>query len=242
MSELIATKINLIDLDINQRNVMYNLYVESYKTDRWYQDSTQLFNAYKCALVYTNNKNVIVGYFMLINTKFGKKISLSAIINDNRTKQLMFNERAKLLVTPGYYQEADGPVSWILRSRYNLHPITNEEHIKTILQDKINKGDVIIMNSWKFNDKTTQVYTRITTDGDKIFKNNESIYGIPCSISSNPDKKPIFSGFVEYENIGNQCESNCEIKQFGGDSTSNYEKYVKYKERYVERDNKKIEK
>ena len=235
--------VKLETLEEEHKKNMFEIYTTSYPVkEQWYKNVDDLFRPYKCAILFTNN-GAIVAYFMIIVTKYGNKISLSAVINDNKIKQLVFNARARLLVTPGYYQEAAGPVSWILRSRYNLHPIIDANSISKILEDKINAGDKIIMNpNWKFNNPNEQVYTRIVTDKTDpniTYKNQESIYGIPCSISSDASKNPLIKGFTEYELHTNECGSKCVIKEFkdsmagGRDDTYYKQKYRKYKKKYM---------
>ena len=242
--------VKLETLDEEQKKIMFDIYATSYPVkDQWYKTVDDLFRPYKCAIIFTDNEK-IVAYFMIIVTKYGNKISLSAVVNDNKIKQLVFNVRARLLVTPGHYQEAAGPVSWILRSRYNLHPIIDINSISKILEDKINAGDKIVINTnWKFTSPGEQVYTRIVTDkkdSSITYENKESIYGIPCSISSDITKNPLIKGFTDYELLVNECGSKCIIKEFndnitGGSGRISMEnddlyykqKYRKYKKKYI---------
>ncbi len=211
---------------------MHHLYILSYKVDLRFSN----FNSFKenvlknCTyLCYKNKPNKeLIGYFLLVITNFGIKLTMSCNNQTPFAKQILYNKLAQLLVTPGYYQESSGAVSWILRSRYHLYPITDITKIKAILKDKLKEvkeygdGGIKINNDWNFLDRDQHVYFRyvrsrklhrIEGKDVNVKSISESLFGMPCAMGPKESKK-LFRSFINYQLISGQCnEIECKMIQ-----------------------------
>ena len=166
---------------ISQQNVhpIWEMYKKNYPDVRQI-DVKSFLDKYKFAFVcHRNVDGLFLGYICFEITKFGFKLNLSGTITEGQDKdlsaisaQLVQNKKARLLVTPGYYQEASGAVSWILRSKFRLKPILDKPLIEKIFNEHH-----IDWNSDYADKPRSEVYTR--RKGDSV--RTETLFGIPCT-------------------------------------------------------------
>ena len=103
------------------------------------------------------------------------KISMTIHDGTREMKEAITREKAKLMNTPGFIQEASGAPSWLYRSRYHLSPIMNVEKIARILNRPV--SDIVLNPKFTMQDKNEQVYHRASSRGVPVA---ESLFGTPC--------------------------------------------------------------
>jgi Methyltransferase domain. len=173
--------------DLNEATLaqIYNMYARSYSEanlDLWLDSPQELANYSDSIMYLERNKKIIsvLMYKLLSNTN---KISLVAHDSTREGKDKMIEKIVQLMSTSGWIIEASGALSWILRSKYNLSPITDKNVIYSLLHISDKQRQKIQMNpDYNEQDKTKQVYTHIyySRDGKLQHQNAESLFGNVC--------------------------------------------------------------
>ena len=171
---------------------LYNMYVETYSKAGqtiWFTDPSQL-RKYNCSFILnTDSSNTINGFIMYQLYTYGNKISLFGYSTDD-AKTHVLAKIATLLQSPGWMLEASGAVSWVLRSKYHLKPITSNDMIERLLDIHLINSNayieeqIIIMNpNYQYNDRNSQVYEHVFLNrltNEILFSNQESLFAHEC--------------------------------------------------------------
>lgn len=172
---------------------IFKLYYKTYTQAGevlWFQTSEQLYNYSKKdkAYIFVENGEIISG-MLLRKLSMCDKIYLIFHNGTQRSKKILLDELARMLVSDGYIIEASGALSWVLRSRYKIMPQLEIGYIMRAL-DIENRGETIQVNlNYDINFKENFSYTRYSNG----YAMKETLFGrIKDSIIENI---PIYTNF-----------------------------------------------
>ncbi len=153
---------------------LFNMYLSTYKCvgqEVWFKDENKMFSCYTNGITSQINNNIC----FILYRKFGMNNKLSVLIHDSTRegKDLLMNTLAYLVTKPGWIFECTGAPYHILKTKYNIDPIVDEDKIKSLLNCSEIKYE-IIMN--KSEDKT-YTYTRGFKEDDTVYENRENLFG-----------------------------------------------------------------
>jgi len=153
------------------------MYLASYPDAR-IRDEQMFFEKYRDGFVCVKD-NLVLGFIAYEVTPFGFKLNLSGTLPREHplteiSTELVQIKKAKLLVTPGYYQEASQAVSWILRSKFNLRPHTKLSTIQRLFPDE----EVQLIEPY-VDKPGVEVYRRRKSPSSPW--RTESLFGLPCA-------------------------------------------------------------
>lgn len=161
---------------------LYNMYITTYKSskqDIWFKSSDDL-KRYDCMAYILREQGIITSAIMYQPRDYGNKISLLLHDNTSDGKKHLMDGVAKLLTKKGWYLEAAGAVSWVLRSRYTTPIVKDKKMIeKCVIRNK--KTEKIVLNdNFNKDDKDSYFYKHIYDESGQTYINNETLFGIPC--------------------------------------------------------------
>lgn len=225
------TKITVSELNTEEKNKIYDMYINTYtygKQAIWFTQE-KLFEKYPCLI--TVNKQYDKFYIMYQLMNNYNKISLIAhnLLPDSITE--LFSMLYHLLNNAGYIMEASGAVSWKLRKLKTNYFNTKESiekaldiNIYNINSDKITINTDFLyatnthsnnaeINIQKKNMKLNYHYSRTHIDSKtgNIYTNYETLFGNPDSICSfegkldcSRDCKPLVNNNLTPKQGGNR--------------------------------------
>lgn len=168
----------VVTVTAQNAQALFEMYAAAYeKIGARIKNAVEFAEKYRHAFVcHKTDTNQLLGFMCYELTPFGFKLNLSATLPDkdplsDESKQLVQNKKARLLVTPGYYQEASEASSWILRSKYNLSPIRSQQTIQSFVP-----GYEIELILPYENRAGQEVYRRSKNGVTRT----ESLFGLPC--------------------------------------------------------------
>lgn len=167
-----------VTLDDATQTEMFTMYVKTYSSagqSLWFKQSKDLLY-YSYGYMQRSPETQSILWFVLYQP-FSNANKISLLVHDGSAiaKQLMFDQLAQLLVTKGYVLEASGAPAHILKSRYRIFPMTDQQDIEFAL-DASAKGYTIEMNPKFTLTNGEHVYTRRVG----AFANNENLFGRIC--------------------------------------------------------------
>jgi hypothetical protein len=252
------TKININDLNEEQKKEVYDMYVKTYtfgKQDIWFKTSDRLFAKYPCLITVDNQYNRFYIMYQLMSNY--NKISLIAHDLTRESITELFSMLSHLLNGNGYIMEAAGAVSWKLR-QLKTKFFDTKERIENVLDINPNddKSDKISINTEFLYDtdyyKTKQEidiqknninlnyhYTRSHIDSKTgtIYTNNDTLFGNPDVIC---DFERSLDCFRKCKNLDGGMYSSNKLKQNTKKIKSKkYKKYNKKSKKYNKKYNKK---
>lgn len=151
----------------------YKTYVQAGET-LWFQTSEQLYNysSKDKAYLFIENGEIISG-MLLRKLPLAEKIYLIFHNGSQRSKKILLDELARMIVSEGYIIEASGALSWVLRSRYKIMPQLDLEYIMKALDIEA-KGEMIDLNlNYNIYEKDNFSYIRYS--GGYMMK--ETLFG-----------------------------------------------------------------
>ena len=184
--ELKEEIISITKLTSEQKNMLYNMYKKTYGgagNTLWFKSTRELFDnpSYACIIIIKDkDKDIIKAYSIFQKKKHVNKLSLTCHDGTDEGKKISIELRLKYVNTPNWVIEASGATSWILRKN-NTKYIKDIDNIKKLL-DIDDKKELIELNPF-FDEEEYETnknlfhYYHIYKEGDKTYKNKETLFG-----------------------------------------------------------------
>lgn len=161
----------------NNLNNLYKKYINTYKNTNngvWNAVTPEFLIQHYPFIIFERGKNQKIKYALMLQKKrAGFKVSV-AIQNGTETgKKAMLNTLKSYLKRPGFFIEASGKLSWVLRKNETIPIIMNKNIISTTLN--VQPTAIIMKNNYNKSKQQNQVYHRVRGR----FVKPETLFGTP---------------------------------------------------------------